>query len=254
MLNEMNQGPDVLSLTLSGTLSEADVASILERLEEALAREGDLNLLAEFSDDWSPSLVVFAPWRSRGSEWLKNAAARFKRVAVIADARWIRGAAWLESKVLYGVDYRIFSTAQRAEAKNWVATGAEPPVPRAFLATESLGADEFSFRWQGHLSHEDLPQVKHFMDQLIAHGPGLKLLADLRGYDGYDLGLLRDAELMEKKRLVLGLLSRYALVGAPLWLTALVGAVSHLTRLDLKCFGADEMESAKAWLQQPPGT
>ncbi|MDZ7895827.1 MAG: STAS/SEC14 domain-containing protein [Sphingobium sp.] len=50
-----------------------------------------------------------------------------EKIAVVADAGWIRTAAKIESKLIPGIEYQVFTREEAAQARAWIMGEAPPP-------------------------------------------------------------------------------------------------------------------------------
>jgi len=119
MLEFIQTSDNVLAVVVSGRITGGDLASMMERLDRAMAGRGKVHVFVEtrsldgieisgLSSYVTDALPMFGKLR------------RFGRVAVVADQAWVRVATRLESLLLPGISYRVFDPDERDEALAWV--------------------------------------------------------------------------------------------------------------------------------------
>lgn len=126
MLSYSDLGPGVLQMTVSEPVSPADIGPAFERVEAVLKDHPKLSILAD---------VVGSPtiWPNVVLEEMKHLPTIFRlmraleKIAVVADADWIRTAAKIESKLIPGVEYQVFTREEAAQARAWIMGEAPPP-------------------------------------------------------------------------------------------------------------------------------
>ena len=111
----------VLGFRGSAKISRDEYEEMMGPIYEALERGGPVNLLFVVADDFS-GLDAGALWedmKAGGSVGLKHRSA-WRRMAVVTDKDWIRHASAAAGWLAPG-EFRIFDSAQEAEATAWLA-------------------------------------------------------------------------------------------------------------------------------------
>lgn len=122
---EMLAAPeDVLAVTVSGTITGADMDQLMSRLEAMLAGDGKVHMFVETRGISGMEMHGFPAQVTRAMP-LFGKLARFGRIAVVADQAWVRMWSRLESAMLPFVSYRVFEPEGREEALAW-AKGETP--------------------------------------------------------------------------------------------------------------------------------
>lgn len=112
---------NLLSFTIAGTLTEADYAAVVPKLEEKVKRWGKVNVYLEVGE--MDAMTLPALW-----EELKQDVKHFNdfnRAAIVSDDSALLKATALVTTTLTPAEVRHFPTAQKTEALRW-ALGAEP--------------------------------------------------------------------------------------------------------------------------------
>lgn len=120
----LDTAPDVLAVQISGRIEAADLDMVISRMEQMLARPGKIHVFAETRAIDGIAVDGFADYARRAAPLLGKLQ-RFGRVAVVADQRWVRWGARLESAILPGISYRVFEPHERDIAFRWVTTGED---------------------------------------------------------------------------------------------------------------------------------
>lgn len=119
MLKLTQLTPRALEIIAEDDLTREDIPRMIEEVGRFLDTTDQFDILAD---------VRGAPKVEFGMivEELKHLPALFRivhaldRVALIADERWIRTAGAIESRLIPGVDYQVYSRAEAAQARDWL--------------------------------------------------------------------------------------------------------------------------------------
>lgn len=122
MLDFIDSPEDVLAVTISGTITEADLEAIMNRVDHILATQDRIHVFTE-TRHVDGITVAGLPAHLARALPLFGKLDRFGRVAVVADQAWMRGASRLESALLPNISYRVVEPDQRDEALVWVLNG-----------------------------------------------------------------------------------------------------------------------------------
>ncbi len=120
----IDSADDVVAVTVSATLTSADLAGMTERVEQALARHDIVHVYVETRSIDAIEISGLAAHVARAMPLLGKLK-QFGRVAVVADQAWVRVGTRIESALLPFVSYRVFEPEFRDEALAWVR-GDEP--------------------------------------------------------------------------------------------------------------------------------
>jgi hypothetical protein len=120
---EFIDGADgVVAMTVSDKITGADLAAMMERVEQAMARRDVIHVFVETRSVDAIEVSGLASHIARAMPLLGRLK-HFGRVAVVADQAWVRAGTRIESALLPFVSYRVFMPAQRDEALAWVRSG-----------------------------------------------------------------------------------------------------------------------------------
>lgn len=119
MLTTTPLTPTAVEIVAEGDLTREDVTRVLADIALMLETNDRLDLLADVRGPLHYSFGIFAEEMKHLPEIFRIVRA-LGRVAVIADESWIRTAAKIESKLIPGVDYEVYSRAEAAHARAWL--------------------------------------------------------------------------------------------------------------------------------------
>ena len=119
MLSFIHSAADVIALSVSGKITGADLDSIMDRLDQAMARHDKVHVFVESHAIEGIEVSGLPAYTARALP-LFGKLGRFGRVAVVADQAWVRAGTRIESALLPHISYRVFTPEQRDEALAWV--------------------------------------------------------------------------------------------------------------------------------------
>ncbi len=98
----------------------------------------------------------------------------------------------------------------------------------------------------GKVTTEGMAEFMSRLEQVMADGGKARVFVDMLGYDGYEAGVPKE-KLGHMGTLWSGI-ERVAYVVESGWLSGWIGLFDAVTPMNLRAFGPDEAEAAKAWL------
>ncbi len=108
---------DVLGIEASGKVTHEDYRDVLIPLAEAMMRQGPIKMLYVLGADFS-AYEPAALWDD-GAFGVKHWH-DFRRVAVVADAGWIRAAINV-FRPIFRCEVKLFAVSELDAAKQWIA-------------------------------------------------------------------------------------------------------------------------------------
>lgn len=112
-----------------------------------------------------------------------------------------------------------------------------------------LGSGDSSvigMRVTGKVTAEGMAEFIERLEQAIANGGKARVFVDMVGYDGSELGVVK--EKLNHMGTLWGGIERVAYVVEAGWMSGWIGLVDAVTPMHLRAFDPDEAEEAKAWL------
>lgn len=128
MLTFAPLSPRAIEVTAEGHFTAADIAPALDRLSAILDTAPQLDILADVRG--SPSIALSAI-----TEGLKHLPLIIRliraidRVAIVADAEWIRTVSRIEGALIPGVHYEVYERKDEAHARAWLLRETDRPRP-----------------------------------------------------------------------------------------------------------------------------
>ncbi len=240
MIDAMEGMPEgTLGFRFHGRVTADDYRSVLTpALERGLEQHDRLKLLAVLAGDFE-AYEVGAAWED--SKELVRHWGGFERLAVVSEVPWVRLAMQVFAPAL-PCPVRLFANDQVEDARRWLA--------------ESLGTIHLSregevvtARLIGSLEASAYERAEAEIDALFSHSDGVRLLLDLRDFDGWaglgalghHLGLIRDHRRS---------LRRVAVVGDAAWQRLAERLVSPVLPAEARFFPAADEPLARTWLRQ----
>lgn len=247
MIEFLESGTDVLAVRITGKLAHDELQTVTERLERSLNAQEKTHVFVELVD------YDGFPWSALG-DYLPRAAKllgqleRFGRVAIVTDIGWIRLAARVESALLPGIRYELFTPDERAQALAWVEGRSELPHRAATTLLTTDDPDVFGFALSGRIGAEEMHRLVARVRKLLDGRPGpVRVLGRFTALSLPEPGGI-DAEFVKMKLSALARVERYAVVGGPPWLAGILAALAPLLKLEMRHFGAGEEAEAWGWL------
>ena len=115
---------------------------------------------------------------------------------------------------------------------------------------ETHRPDLFAFEIDGHLSSAEVAEIYASLEAAYAAHDKVDLLVKLTNLDGWDWGAAWSETTWIGKTHALSHIRRYAVVGGPRWISAMVAVFDPLFKVKMKAFSADDETGARIWLDE----
>lgn len=122
MLTITSRGPNRLDIDFQGSIDAAQMRAGLDDLFAKAAGIEHGRMLYRIRDFDMPSVGAIAV-ELRQMVPLLRLLRRFDRIAVVADAGWVRRMSEIEGALFPGLELKAFDPAHAAEAEAWLGTG-----------------------------------------------------------------------------------------------------------------------------------
>jgi hypothetical protein len=239
--------PRVFEVTLSGVVVASDIAELKRILTPALEAEGKMGLVLRIEaleDMTGDALIADARFEmSMLPQWSKVA-----RVALVTDKQAFEALLSWFDPVLPMTELRTFAPAAVSQAASWVGDFPDTqsaPGPGVRIVED--GADgTLVFEIDGKVTEAGADLVFAAFDAAVAQHGKVNLVVRVADYGGFDLGLL-GGDTMTAKFAAIGKVGRYAIVGAPDWMRAIVQGMGPLMPIEMRAFDQVEYSAARAW-------
>lgn len=130
MLSFTPLSPRAIAIVAEGHFTAADVAPALARIETLLDTTPQLDILADVRG--SPSVALSAVVEElKHLPLIIRLIRAIDRVAIVADAEWVRTASRIESALIPGLHYEVYERKDEAHARAWLLRETDQPRPPA---------------------------------------------------------------------------------------------------------------------------
>ena len=250
MITITRTAPDRLDIVARGTLDERAVESAADELDRYLVEGAALLIdLRELGDVTARGLARDVVEGVR--------LARCRRIALVAEERWLRAASRVDGAVLPGVEVRAFEPHRMEAARDWLegepdaspATDPDEAARPAIRLVESARPTLLEVV-DGHLDDDDIDRMLPAFERALAGDDPIDVLARVESLSGFEPGLLVERDLWRLKRRGLARLRRYTIVTSIGWLGGVVDLVDKAVSAELRAFEPGEEALARAWLDE----
>jgi hypothetical protein len=108
--------------------------------------------------------------------------------------------------------------------------------------------DAFAFAIEGHLSNADIENLYGLLDAAYEQHDKIDLLLRLDGFEGLDWSAtFKDSTFTMQSR-SLKHIRRYAIVGAPAWISFSASLMKPFLSIEMRTFTAEEESEAWKWI------
>ena len=225
MIEEIAGLPEgTLGFIISGDVTGGDYDNVLTpAIDKAIEKFDRIRLLAQVDSDFEG----YSNWRG------------FERVAVVTDVGWIQMGVKAMAFIL-PCPVQLFAIGELDDAKRWLS--------------ESLGSiqvdregDIVTARLLGTLDPDAYDGVNEEIDTVMSHAEHVRLLLDLREFDGWsDLSALGDHLSLVRAHYRVD--ERIAIVGDKAWQNMAGKIMARFVNAQTMFFDSDDYEGAVAWI------
>ena len=251
MMEILETEPGVIAVKFNGRMRGDEIDEVTTLVERSLEEHERTHIYIEIHDNFSFDVGAMAAYAPRGAAMLTKLA-RFGRIAVVTQERWIRWATRIESAILPGISYETFELAEHVQALAWVEGRRALPHAPSIMIMETDKTDVIGFEIDGKISAVEAEAVVEYFDAALKGDGPLRLLGKMKHIGGAEFGAFFDRAFLRVKYNILGRLDRYAVVGGPAWLRVWVTALDKLTKADIRHFKASDEPLAWQWLGAEP--
>lgn len=128
MLTFTHLSPRAIAIVAEGHFTAADVSPALAQLETLLDTTPQLDILADVRGSPSVALSAIAE-ELKHLPLLIRLIRAIDRVAIVADAEWVRTASRIEGAIIPGVHYEVYERKDEAHARAWLLRETDQPRP-----------------------------------------------------------------------------------------------------------------------------
>lgn len=249
MITISELAPNVQQVKISGKVQSADMRQVIDLAETIGKGAEKASLVFEVEN------VEGLEWSALGEELshlpaMLRMLTRLDRIAVIADQSWLRTAARIESALLPGVTYEVFSCDKAEQARAWAKSEIDSPHADAVRLVDVGNSSIVAFELDGRIDEDNAASVIKGARLALQKTGARRMMARIKNWHGFDPSLLASGETAKAKIDFIKLLDRYAIVGGPEWMRSLAEVVSPAVDIEIKGFDLDEESEAVEWLKQ----
>lgn len=226
-----------VGFNLSDEVTGSDVDTVLvPAIEQALNQHERIKALVVFADDFR-SYTLEAAWddTSLGLRHWDG----FERLAVVCDVPWLRNA-FRAVSLLLPYPVRLFEADEQDQAQRWLSES---------LGTIHLDQQDgvVSVAMIGRLDPDAYQRIDDDLANVFAHKDPVKLLLDLRQFDGW-LGLGALSQHLALMREYRNQPKLVAVIGAHRWQHAAQRLLGRFVNARTRYFDSDHLDEAQQWL------
>jgi len=241
--------PKVHQVKISGKVQSADMPQVID-LAETIGKGAEKNSLVFDIEN-----VEGFDWSALGEEMshlptMMRMLTRLDRIAVIADQSWLRTAARIESALLPGVTYEVFSRDKAEQARAWAKGESERPHADAVRLIDVGDSSIVAFELDGRIDEDNAATVIKDARLALQETGARRLLARIKNWHGFDPSILASWQTAKAKMDFIKQPDRYAIVGGPDWMRSLAETTSPALDIEIKGFDPDKESQALELLKR----
>jgi hypothetical protein len=241
--------PNVIELTLEGVLEKRDIEMMERELTPLLEGDGPLGLIVR-AEDWRDMTADAIAEDMKFEFGLLSQWSKIAKIALVTDLQAFGALMKWIDPILPMIEMKSFRASEVAAAEAFAAD-----LPRASQAKTGQGITILSdgengllaYEVDGTITAEDADKVFCPLEPYLKGDKKINLLVRFKSFDGFDPALLTDGSLMGNKLSAISHVGRYAIVGAPEWMDAMVSSVGAMMPIEIRTFDASEDDDAWAW-------
>lgn len=250
MLTVKELKPNVYELTLRGVLEKSDIETMKRDLTPALKGDHPLGLIVR-AEGWKDITADAIAEDMKFEFGLLSQWAKIAKMALVTDLQAFAAVfKWIDP-ILPMIDMRTFGSSEVAAAEAF-ASDLPRRADRASGGGVTLlsdGADGvIAYEIDGMITAEDVGKVLTPLASHLKDDGKINLFVRFRNFGGFDPAILMDGSVMGSKLGAIGHVGRYAIVGAPSWVKAMVGTVGAMMPFEIRLFDAADEAEARSWV------
>lgn len=251
MLKQITAPDHVIALALEGTLTGEGLQEYRKVLEKKLQDHDQIGLYIDVTKltDMTANSIVEG---TKADMELFSHIKQLNRCAFVSDKEWPKAAISLADRLFPKIKMKVFPSSESNAALSWAAEKSELSLANSsairFLPTNKDNV--LAFEVDGVLSASEIPNIIQRLEAFLEGQDSVRLLARMKNYSGFEPSILKHSgELLSMKIDAMKKVERYAIVGAPNWVSKLVETVNPLfPKMDMQAFTDDQESEALAWL------
>jgi hypothetical protein len=179
--------PNVQQVKISGKVQSADMPQVIDLAETMGKGPKKDNLVFDIEN------VEGFDWSVLGEELshlpaMMRMLTRLDRIAVIADQSWLRTAARLESALLPGVTYEVFSRDKAEQARAWAKGEIDRPHADAVRLVDVGDSSIVAFELDGRIDEDNAATMIKDARLALEKTGARRMMARIKNWHGLRTG------------------------------------------------------------------
>lgn len=241
MIEQVAGRPDgMLEFRITGKLTARDYDTVLNPVIERALEEYDRLKLLIVVDESYEGFDLGAAWED-AQLGLKHWSG-FSRVALVTNKDWLTAMAKAMAFMM-PCPVKVFELDELDEARRWLGTSL------GAIHMRELGRTALHVELLGKLEPAAYAEAEGDLDAFINRAGGLRLLLDLREFDGWQgLTALRDHLSLVRDHFDIP--DRVAVVMDDDWVKIARGVLGRFLKAEVKVYPEERFDDAKSWITQ----
>jgi hypothetical protein len=254
MIKFIDSADDVIACTVAHGFTSIELADLIDRLEHSLDLHSKTHMFLEIPGldgvDWR-AVVEQTP---RGLKLIRRLE-RLGRIAVVSNDPWVRLWTRAESAMLPHVSYELFRDAERQRALEWVLGHVDRPHEPALTFLPTKDPSLIAFEIDGEVTAADMDTAVERLQPMLESTSGpIRVLARVGDLSFPSVSALVKERYIDLKADTLARVDRYAVVGGPEWLRAVIKSLAPLLHFEIRHFTPSQEAAAWEWIDAAAGT
>ncbi|MHB1286978.1 MAG: SpoIIAA family protein [Leptospirales bacterium] len=251
MLKQVAAPDHVIALSLDGKLTGEGIQAYQGLLEAKLQQHAKVGVYVDLTtfSDMSPNALIEG---TKADMKLFSHLKQLGHCAFVSDKEWPQTVVSFVQLIFPVLDMRIFSSDQSEEAMKWATDidAAHAPKGSAIRFLPTTKDNVLAFEIDGLMSSEEMPSVIKKLEDYLAGHDKVRLLNRMTHFGGFDPAIFMQSGLVSMKLSAMEKVERYAIVGAPGWMSKVIDAINpFFPDTDVRTFLPDGEGDAWVWLE-----
>jgi hypothetical protein len=249
MFEQLTAPDHVVAMRLAGKLTAEDVREYKSLFDEKLAKHKQIGIYLDMTDcsDMSTEAIIKD---ARAEFALLAHLNQFRRFAFVSGKEWPQAVVHFLAALIPTLEMKVFAPDKSEEAMKWAGELPEQkPAPPAFRFLPTSKDNVFAFEIDGVVSSQEMPGVINRFQAFLDDHESVRLLNRMKHFGGIDPAVFLQSGLVSMKLAAMQKVERYAIVGAPGWMSKIIERVRPaFPDMEMRTFPADWEDEAWAWV------
>ncbi|WP_415184190.1 STAS/SEC14 domain-containing protein [Phaeovulum sp.] len=250
MLSIKELSPNVWELTLEGVLEKGDIETMERELTPALKGAHPLGLIVR-AEGWKDITAGALAEDMKFEFGLLAQWSKIAKMAMVTDLQVFAALLKWVDPILPMIDMKSFASSEVAAAEAFASdlpdrSEAGTGSAITLLADGSDGV--LAFEVDGLMTAQDLKKLMGPLEPILQDDRKINLFAKFTNYGGFDPSILTDGSFLGAKFGAIGHLDRYAIVGGPAWIRAMIKGIAPMMPFKMRLFELTDEAEAREWV------